>query len=110
MFDDSNKGLQHFLDMSGYQPITTFWQDFTIAEHFGEQAIKNTFDRAFNEWKNNVEYITELTMMTNWKIWYWNEQNETIARLYDSLWRKADEWCCKNLKGDDLLYYYRTTD
>ena len=26
----------------GYKPITTFWEDFSIAEKFGIDAIKNT--------------------------------------------------------------------
>ena len=108
---DYNLGLQPFLDMSGYQPKTTFWQDFSIADVFGEDAIKDTYNRAFNEWKSNVEYLTELVLILNWKIWYWHDNNnDTYARLYDSLWRQADQWCGENLKGDDLSYYIRTTD
>ena len=30
---------------------TTFWQDFSIADAFGVAAIKDTFKRAFAEWK-----------------------------------------------------------
>ena len=107
---DTNKGLQPFLEMSGYQPITTFWSDFTIAEAFGASAIKDTYNRAFNDWKNNTEYITELTLILNWKIWYWQDKNEATARLYDSLWGETDQWCMDNLKGDDLSYFLRTTD
>ena len=108
---DTNKGLQPFLDMSGYQPITTFWSDFTIADAFGADAVKDTYTRAFGEWKSTTEYITELTLILNWKIWYWNDNGrEDLARLYDSLWRESDQWCMDNLKGDDLQYYLRTTD
>ena len=32
---------------------TTFKNDFTIADKFGASAVKDTFNRAFNEWKNN---------------------------------------------------------
>lgn len=105
-----NLGLQPFLDMSGYQPKTTFWQDLSIADVFGVKAIKDTYNRAFNEWKSNAEYITELTLMLNWKIWYWHEKNEEMAKLYDKLWKEADQWCMDNLKDDDLAYYLRTTD
>lgn len=110
MFSIAQETLQPFLEMSGYQPKTTFWQDFTIADYFGEDAIKDTYKRAFNDWKNNVEYITELALVLNWKIWYWHEKNSAYGQLYDSLWRKCDEWCGKNLKDDDLSYYIRTTD
>ena len=33
-----------------YQIKTTFWDDFSIADIFGVTAIKDTFQRAFNEW------------------------------------------------------------
>ena len=105
-----NLGLQPFLDMSGYQPKTTFWQDFSIADVFGEDAIKDTYNRAFNEWKSNVEYLTELVLILNWKIWFWHEKDEERAKLYDKLWKEADQWCMDNLKDDDLAYYLRTTD
>ena len=105
------KGLQPFLDDTGYKPKTTFWGDFSIAEYCGgEKAVKDTFNRAFNEWKGNAEYLTELVMILNWKIWYWNESNESLARLYNDLWEQADEWALKNLKGDDKSYFLRTTD
>lgn len=110
IFEKSQATIQPFLDMSGYQPKTTFWSDFTIADAFGIKAIKDTYNRAFNEWNSNVEYITELCLILNWKIWYWNEKNETIARAYDDLWKECDAWCMENLKDDDLSYFLRTTD
>ena len=94
----------------GYTQKTTFFEDFSIADNFGESAIRDTYKRAFNGWKNNIEYLTELVMVLNWKIWQWYEKNEAIAKVYNELWEKADAWCCENLKGDDLAYYYRTTD
>ena len=47
----------------GYQPITTFWEDFSIAEKFGADAIRNTAVRAFNEWHTNIKFLTELIMI-----------------------------------------------
>ena len=38
---------------NGYQPKTTFWMDFSIADKFGIAAIKDTYNRAFKEWKTN---------------------------------------------------------
>ena len=35
----------------GYEVFTTFWDDFTIADSFGISAIKDTYKRAFEEWK-----------------------------------------------------------
>ena len=53
---------------TGYKPFTTFWQDFSIADVFGKEAVMDTFQRAFEEWKNNYVFITELVMVLNHKI------------------------------------------
>ena len=94
----------------GYKQITTFFQDFSIADNFGLKAIQDTYDTAFKEWKNDYKYLTELVMVLNWKIWQWNEKNEAYAKLYDELWKKTDEYACTHLKGGELSYFYRTTD
>lgn len=96
--------------MFDYNYKTTFFKDFTIADVFGIEAVKDTYKRAFKEWKDNVEYITELTIVLNHKIWQHYETNEPLARVYDKLWRELDTWCCENLKGKDLEYFYQTTD
>ena len=98
-------------EMCGYKPITTFYEDFSIADHYGASAIEDTFERAFNEWKTDYKFLTELVMALNWKIWeHYDCGNEQYSRLYDKLWRKADEYACKNLKGEELSYFYTTTD
>ena len=43
---------------NGYEMTTTFMRDFDIADMFGENAIKDTFKRAFDEWKGNYIYIS----------------------------------------------------
>lgn len=96
--------------MCGYKPITTFWEDFSIAEAFGERAIKDTFKRAFDNWKGNYKYLTELVMVLNWKIWQYYEENERYANIYNKLWEKADEYACENLTGEELSYFYHVTD
>jgi hypothetical protein len=96
--------------LTGYKPHTTFYLDFSMAEPFGISAIADTYNRAFNEWKSNIVYITEFVMVLNWKIWEHYETNPTLAKFYESLWEKADEWCISNLKGDDLRYFLNTTD
>lgn len=97
-------------ELTGYTPKTTFYTDFSIADKFGVDAIKDTYNRAFNEWKTNTEYLTELVMVLNWKIWRWHQHNDEYAELYDQLWRKSDQYCMKHLKGSDLTYYIQTTD
>ena len=108
IFTKATLALKPFLDMSGYEPKTTFWTDFSVAEPFGKDAIIDTYNRAFDEWKTNRVYITELVMMLNWKIW--QHQEDELGQVYNDLWEKADEWCMKNLKGEDLSYFIKTTD
>lgn len=97
-------------EMTGYKPKTTFWQDFSIAERFGTNAVKDTYRRAFEEWKTDYIYLTELVMVLNWKIWQHYEHNEELATLYNNLWETADAWACENLIGKELDYFYNTTD
>ena len=94
----------------GYKPMTTFWNDFSIADMFGIDAIKDTYNRAFEEWKTDVKYLTELVMVLNHKIWYWYEKNDTYSSLYNDIWQEADQWCADNLTGVDAQYYFDKTD
>ena len=94
-----------------YEFKTTFWQDFSIADRFGLAAVKDTFKRAFEEWKNDYEYLTELFIVMNWKIWeHFDKGNDELAKCYDSLWRITDDYALTHLKGEELSYFYRVTD
>lgn len=97
-------------ETTGYKPITTFWQDFTIADMFGTNAIEDTYRRVMNEWKSNYKFLTELVMVLNWKIWEYYETNETVARLYNDLWMEAQEYALDHLVGNELKYYLEVTD
>lgn len=97
-------------EMTGYKPISTFYIDFSIADMIGVDVITDTYKRIFKEWKHDYRYITEVAMVLNWKIWRWYEVNDEYSRLYDKLWRELDQWCIDNLKGEELKYYYKTTD
>lgn len=57
------------LEFCGYEVITTFGNDFDIADAFGKSAIMETYMRAMAEWKTNYKYLTELALILNWKCW-----------------------------------------
>ena len=96
---------------NGTESKTTFWSDFTIADAFGIDAIEDTFKRAFKEWKTDVEYITELSIVMNLKTWYHYERNNDVySKLYADLYYKVDGWCKNHLKGKDFEYYFNMTD
>ena len=97
-------------EMIGYTPITTFWEDFSIADLFGVKGIQDTYDTAFENWKDDYKYLTELVMVLNHKIWQWYEVDGKRAELYDKLWRQTVNYAQKNLKDEELRYYYEVTD
>ena len=97
--------------INGYETMTTFWDDFSIADRFGVKAVRDTYRRAFNEWKTNYQYLTELVMVLNWKLWqHYELGNDTLSDVYQELWDKADGYAMDRLKGEELNYFFRTTD
>lgn len=108
-------------EMTGYKPQTTFWIVFSIADKFGLDAVKNTFERVFKEWKSNIVFVTELTMVINHKCWeHWNRANgkmipfsdshNEIGQWYKDKYYEMLDWADKNLKGRDLDYFYKALD
>lgn len=99
------------MNLNGYECFTTFWQDFSIAEKYGVSAVKDTYNRAFNEWKNNYKYLTELVMVLNHKCWHHYENGVTVlSELYADLYYKASGYAYDSLKGEELDYYISITD
>lgn len=80
-----------------------------IAENFTEKEMK-FFKWAFNEWKHDHKYLTELVMVLCWKTEQHYENNKTYAEVYNELYHKANDYALENLKGEELEYFYRTTD
>ena len=97
-------------EMTGYEPKTTFYTDFSIADMFGTAAVRDTLKSSL--WvRGDAVMYTELVMVLNWKIWeHYESGNERLAGLYDELWRKECDWAYSNLKGKDLNYFITTTD
>lgn len=91
--------------------ITTFWQDFTIADAFGAEAVKDTYNRAFKEWRDNYLYLTDLVAVLNHKLWqHYNAGRTALAKLYNDLWEEAQRYGYDNLKGEELEYFWRVLD
>ena len=96
---------------NGYKTITTFWEDFSIADKFGIKAIQDTYMRAFNEWKYDYKYLTELALVLNWKCWdYYYEGNNGYSMLYSTLYYEVNDFARENLIGDEFEYFFRITD
>ena len=97
--------------MTGYKPITTFYEDFSIADHFGRAAVLDTFERGLKNARfMGYKELTEFVMVLNWKIWEHYDKNEHYALLYNELWEMAASYAQANLEDEELSYYHRTTD
>lgn len=103
----------------GYKPKTTFWQDFSIADLFGLNAIHDTFKRAFNEWKENVKYIAELALVLNHKGLFYHyaaeqrdndERLQALSETYFAMFRAVHDYAHDHFTGDDAEYYFKITD
>lgn len=108
-------------EMTGYEPKTTFWDDFSIADKFGLDAIQDTYKKAMKEWSKDYIYMTELAMVLNWKCWehYHRSRNELkpfrddhaqLSKWYSDQYYKMLDWADKHLKKNELVYFYDTLD
>ena len=105
-----DKFLSNFTD---YRSKTTFWDDFSIADQFEDVepgAVERTYRSAMHHWSSDCEYLTELVMVLNHKMWQWYEHDDELADIYNRLWVEAVDYAMTHLKGDELKYYYRVTD
>lgn len=107
--------MREYWEQIGYEPLTTLWEDFSIADRFvgvEKDPIVDTYKRALNFAKMDYRYLTELVLVLNHKIWQWYEVDVTRGMLYDTLWRMAEEEFFNKYENDEkaMEYYYRVTD
>ena len=97
---------------TGYEPKTTFWQDFALADIFGPLHVAETVARTAEQWKSDAVYITELSMVLNHRGWmHYHAKRKAFADLYFAAWEwLVDKITTEWLTGDDLTYFYETTD
>ena len=96
---------------TGYERKTTFASDFGIADAFGIDAVNDTYKRALESWKTDIEYMTELSLALNWACWYHYEKGNTeLSMLYSDLYHDCDNYVLDHFTGDDAAYYLRVTD
>lgn len=109
------------IEETGYQPQTTFWQDFSIADLFGMEAVADTFKQAFDGWKYNITYMAELALVLNhkgWEYYYAAEKHgnskelNALAELYFELYREVDNYCRgeNDFTEEERKYYWWVLD
>jgi hypothetical protein len=102
--------FEQFLESVDKERKTTFFADLSIAEWCGNNAVDDTYNRVMKSWGDDLEYMCEWVIALNQKIWQHHKSNPELGRLYDELWRKADEYCMNAFKGDDLTAYLNYVD
>lgn len=101
---------------SGYEPKTTFWGDFGVADVFvlnkmEPGAVEDTFKRAFKQYKDDKEYGTELAMVLNLKCWEHHDKGNTkLSELYSKLFYKLQDYVYDNWDDEDKHYYHEITN
>lgn len=95
---------------TGYRPFTTFFEDFSIADQFGTEGIKETYQRALKEWKHDYKYLTEFVMILSLKASEHAGSNDAYTTLYCDLYYEAKDYALDHLKGDELEYFIKTID
>ena len=89
---------------------STFWEEFSIADQYGQEGIVEHYNLVFDKWKDNLKYLTELVLVLNWKIYQWYQVDDTLGMTYDELWKRTDSYAMDTLKGEDLHYYLSVLD
>lgn len=96
----------------GYETISTFYQDLTIAEVLdGEKGVRDTTARVKSSWLDNLEMFTEFVMALNAKCWeHWERKNNELGQLYADLYYEMRDMLYDHYEGnEDAIHYIYTT-
>lgn len=93
-----------------YKFESSFWEEFSIAEDYGPEGIRKHYDTVFEQYRDNLNFLTELVLVLNWKIYQWYQVDDTLGMTYDELWKRTDGYAMETLKGDDLHKYLSVLD
>ena len=108
--------------MELYDPdfSTTFMMDYAIADRFGLDAVRDTYRRAFDAWKDDVRYMADMVIVLNQRCWMWyaeyekggKERAKEFSELYAELYHRANDYCYGRWEygTEEAEYYFRMTD
>lgn len=89
---------------NGYTLTSTFMNDFAIAERFGADAVKDTFDRAFAEWKDNPTMLAELAVVTNTRCWdTYAMENYLLSGMYSGMYYMCTGYAYEGTRPDSFV-------
>lgn len=111
--------FREFMQENGYDLITTFWEDFSIADKYGVAGVKDTYKRAFSEWEDDYKFFTELTLVLNHKtigMWMWGDVKGYVLEKKVKFVKKYKDKSREDEEGeeweevDSCWGYYMETD
>lgn len=95
-----------YCEVKGQEPQTTFWQDFSIADKFGIDAIKDTYNNALNGWHDDIDYLCELAIVLSWKSnEYYDKGNAAYNNLYADLHYQLRDYVLDNMPDADKVKF-----
>ena len=103
--------FETFMAGTGKKRITTLMTEFTIADSFGPDAVKTTFERS-KHYLSDYKIWSEMVIVLNQKIWEYSKTDQTLSSLYEELWSKAQNMFFERYANNDEAkeYYLKTTD
>ena len=95
---------------SSYAPFTTYASDFILAEIEGSAGVIKTAKDAWNNWKTDYKWATEIIMAINFLAWYHYDVdvNLSLSELYYKYMDLYYEQFNGNSEATD--YFFEMTD
>ena len=104
-------------EAQGYVCKTDAHLQFDNADHIGTEAILETYNRLFEEWKSNETFLRELMLVLNHRVGFWderyrkdgmNKKHLEYVLLYLDLCEKARKYrrrkyFCETRKNWDII-------
>ena len=100
----------------------TFWLDFRIAERMsGKAGVRDTFERAFDGWRDDIRYLTALYCVLNWLGCDHYDKDHDLSQLYFEKQQELDKYILdyeldgdtekyRNFNSDEIAYFLKATD
>lgn len=100
-------------EIGAYKPTSNSFAELSVAELFGDEAIRIAFNKLSELYLSDYKKYTDLVMAVNWKAWEWEGRNDAAySKFYSLLYYEADERFWQHFEHDDVAknYYFQTTD
>ena len=99
-------------EFTDYRSVTTYWDDYSIAEKKSLDEVKTLFKTTLQDAKDDHRNLTELALVMSWKASFWAGKpgKSSLCGLYLNLFEDVNEYAVTHLRGSKLDYYYDVTD